>query len=81
MYGRERRKSDVIEQAGLRAALAPAQQAALVTLEQFRWRLEFVRRPLFLDPVPVLRAPDGKRFVVLQADGSIDEAPDFRIRS
>ncbi|WP_417471682.1 hypothetical protein [Luteimonas mephitis] len=80
MYGRERRQSGDLDDETLRAGLSPAQLNALETLEHFGWTLRFVRRPMFRDPVPVLFARDGKRFVVLQADGTLDEAPDLVIR-
>lgn len=81
MSGRERRANHgTPETAVLRAGLTPAQQAALPTLEQFGWSLRFVRRPLFLDPVPVLFDKGGTRWVVLKPDGSINETPGFRLR-
>lgn len=79
MYGRERRTGGQ-EQAALRAGLTPAQLEALATLEHFQWTLRFVRRPMFRDPIPVLFHRDGKRFVVLRPDGTLDEAPDLVIR-
>lgn len=81
MTDRERRQPvDIRRAAKLREGLTPEQLAALPTLEQFRWRLEFVRRPLFRAPVPVLSDRSRNRLVVLEADGSIDEAPDLRLR-
>ena len=56
------------------------QLATLHTMEQFQWELRFVRRPMFLAPVPVLFNRDGTRFAVLEADGSINENPGFKIR-
>jgi hypothetical protein len=58
-----------------------AQQATLGTLEGFGWRLAFVRRPLFRDPVPVAFDRSGGRFVVIEADGGIDETPALRVRA
>ena len=78
---RERRAQQALADAAkLREGLTPAQLATLATMEQFQWELRFVRRPLFLDPVPVLFSRDGKRIAVLGADGSIDENPGFKIR-
>ncbi|MGI8561764.1 MAG: hypothetical protein ACR2J7_10120 [Luteimonas sp.] len=81
MYGRERRKPEPQDIATLRAALTPAQLKALEMLEQFQWTLKFVRRPMFLDPTPVVVDRDGKRHAVLEADGSINESPGFHIRN
>lgn len=78
----DRRKADaeLLSAVGLRAGLNRAQLDALATLEQFGWRLRFVRRPMFLDPIPVVFGEDGERFVVIEADGSLNEQPDFQIR-
>lgn len=81
MSDRERRNSkDEENHAELRAGLTREQLATLHTMEQFQWKLRFVRRPLFQAPVPVLFHRDGARYVVLEADGSINEDPGFKIR-
>lgn len=77
---RERRNRQPPDPAALRAGLAPAQLAALETLEQFQWTLKFVRRPMFQDPVPVVVDRSGTRYAVLLADGTLDESPAFHIR-
>ncbi len=82
MVERERRRQDPKAHAAtLRAGLTLPQLEALRTLEHFEWTLRFVRRPLFLEPVPILFAPDGSRFVVVEADGTINENPGFEVRS
>ncbi len=80
MYGRERRKPGEPDAKALREGLTPAQLKALETLEHFRWTLRFVRRPMFKDPIPVLFHRDGKRFVVLEPDGTLNENPNIVIR-
>ena len=81
MAAPERRKTlTPQDQAALRDGLTPEQLDALVTLEHFSWTLRFVRRPMFHAPVPILFSPDGTRFVVLEADGSVNENPGFKIR-
>jgi len=80
MYGRERRQTAQSAAAALRAGLTPSQLKALDTLEQFRWTLRFVRRPMFQDPVPVVFDREGKRYAVLEADGTLNETPGFKIR-
>jgi hypothetical protein len=78
---RERRVQQALADAAkLREGLTPPQLATLGTMEQFQWELRFVRRPMFLDPVPVLFAREGQRIAVLEADGSINENPGFKIR-
>jgi hypothetical protein len=42
--------------------------------------LRFVRRPMFLAPIPIVFHRDGVRFAVLEEDGSINENPGFKIR-
>lgn len=65
----------------LRAGLTPAQLQTLEALEIFRWRLAFVRRPLFQPPIPVLFDQDGTRHVVIIEDGTLDEHPQLRLRN
>ncbi|MEJ7745381.1 MAG: hypothetical protein WKF61_01220 [Luteimonas sp.] len=82
MFGRERRRvgTDTVEMAELKAGLTPQQLATLATMEQFRWTLKFVRRPMFQPPIPVVFDRGRQRYAVLEADGSINENPDFKIR-
>lgn len=61
--------------------LNPAQQQTVATLEHFGWQLRFVRRPLFRDAVPVLFDRDDARYVVVQADGSLDESQTLTLRA
>ncbi|MDH5821723.1 hypothetical protein QFW77_01770 [Luteimonas sp. RD2P54] len=65
----------------LRAGLTPQQQVTLEAMEIFRWRLAFVRRPLFQAPVPVLFDQDETRHVVIREDGALDEEPTLKLRS
>lgn len=82
MFGRERRRAngDTVEMAELKAGLTPEQLATLATMEQFRWTLKFVRRPMFLPPIPVVFDRGRQRYAVLEPDGSINENPGFKIR-
>lgn len=81
MYGRERRRRvEASEAAARRAGLTPAQLKALETLEHFRWTLEFVRRPMFRDPIPVVFDRSGTRYAVLEPDGTLNENSGLRLR-
>lgn len=80
MYGRERRRDAPMDPEALREGLTAAQAKALETLEQFGWTLRFVRRPMFMDPVPVAFDRDGEKWVVIEPDGRLNEDPGFRIR-
>ncbi|SEM40151.1 hypothetical protein SAMN05428989_3749 [Pseudoxanthomonas sp. GM95] len=77
---RERRISDGPLATALRAGLNEAQLKTLRTMEQFQWKLGFIRRPMFGEPVPVIFDRDGKRFVTLERDGRINERPGFSVR-
>jgi len=77
---KERRKPVAVDAAALREGLTPPQLATLQTMEQFRWYLHFVRRPLFQAPVPVLFNSDASRFVVILEDGTLDEHPTLKLR-
>ena len=65
----------------MRDSLTPAQLVTVEALEIFRWRLAFVRRPLFQAPIPVLFDADGTRHVVIQEDGTLDEHPTLQLRN
>lgn len=82
MFGRERRRTNGVtfEMAQLKAGLTPLQLATLAAMEQFRWTLKFVRRPMFQPPIPVVFDRGRQRHAVLEPDGSINENPGFKIR-
>jgi hypothetical protein len=77
-----RRPASPQPQAGeqLRRGLSSAQLRALQTLETFKWQLKFVRRPMFMEPVPVVVDRDGLKHAVIRPDGSLDEAPLLKLR-
>jgi hypothetical protein len=56
------------------------QVLALRQIEGFGWRLQFIRRPLFQDPVPVVVDSYGKKIGVLEEDGRINMEPDIKVR-
>lgn len=64
----------------LRAQLNEAQLQRLSELERFGWEIQFVRRPLFQDPIPVVVDGDRKSFGVLTPEGELDESPGFSFR-
>jgi hypothetical protein len=77
----ERRKlAPVDDPEQLRAGLTPGQLVTLEAMEIFRWRLAFVRRPLFQAPIPVLFDKDDTRYVVILEDGTLDEYPTLKLR-
>lgn len=60
--------------------LNDAQRRSLIRVEEFGWRLAFIRRPVFQDIVPVVVSDDGKRHGVLEEDGSINTQHELVIR-
>lgn len=76
----DRRRPQMPDDASFRAGLTREQTAAIATLEQLGWTLQFVRRPLFRDPVPVLFQKGGERWIAVEGDGRLDENPAFAIR-
>jgi hypothetical protein len=56
------------------------QASSLRQIENFGWRLHFVRRPLFQDPVVVIINAEGDRFGTLEADGRIEIRNPFDLR-
>lgn len=64
----------------LREFLNEDQRRSLRQVEGFGWELAFVRRPLFQDPVVVIRNSECTAFSVLEDDGTINDAPNIIIR-
>lgn len=82
MHRKERRSNKPVplDPEVLGEGLNPAQRKTLSELQHFHWRLKFVRRPMFRDPVPVLFDRDNKRYLVIEPDGSVSENPDIGLR-
>ena len=80
MVDKERRHALTPQQIALRRELNEAQSLTLASLESFGWELKFVRRPMFQKPVPVVFDGDRKKYAVLEADGTLNENPGFKIR-
>lgn len=80
MQNRERRQAVLASNASLRAQLNDQQRLTLQELEHFGWELKFVRRPPFMEAIPVVLDRSRKRFAVIRADGSLDSNPGFHIR-
>lgn len=76
------RRSDAqaANDAVLRQGLTQRQLATLDTMSHFGWTLKFVRRPMFLPPVPVAFDRNRQRYVVIEPDGSVDEDHGLVIR-
>ena len=64
----------------LKEILNEAQLLSLNKLEGFGWSLEFIRRPLFQEIVPVLFHPDTRTVATLTDDGTLNTRPDIQVR-
>lgn len=69
---KDKRKGDKPIPDDLESLLNAAQLKALRGLKAFGWSLQFVRRPMFQDPVPVVVNADGDTYGVLEKDGKVN---------
>ena len=76
----EKRKGDEPVPQNAIEMLNEMQVLALRQIESFGWRLQFIRRPLFQDPVPVVVDSDGTKIGILEEDGRINMEPDIKVR-
>lgn len=60
--------------------LSRDQQLELRRLENFGWRVAFVRRPLFQEILVVLTSGDGTSIAILEPDGQLNMEMDIKIR-
>lgn len=56
------------------------QRNALRNIENFGWRLAFVRRPMFEAPLLVVASPDQQRYATLESDGEVNMEPQLILR-
>ncbi|MEZ5541739.1 MAG: hypothetical protein R3F42_06825 [Pseudomonadota bacterium] len=77
---KDKRKGEQAIPENLRQVLTPAQAKTLDEIRMLGWQLKFVRRPLFLDPVPVVSNAKNDQIGILDPDGKINIDPDFRLR-
>lgn len=75
----ERRRGSVSNPIQLREQLNESQLRMLRELESFGWELRFVRRPPFVQPIPVIFAGEDA-YITLRFDGSLDEQAAFDVR-
>jgi hypothetical protein len=76
----DKRKGEQAIPENLRQLLTPEQVNALDEIKALGWKLKFVRRPLFQDPVPVVSNAGNDQIGVLDPDGRINIETDFRMR-
>jgi hypothetical protein len=78
---KERRNKQKAVPDNIKDYLNHDQIIALNQIESFGWTLEFVRRPLFQEPTPVVFGPDRKQIGILLKDGTIDKNPGIQVRN
>jgi hypothetical protein len=76
----EKRKGDKPVPDRLEEVLNEMQILALHQIEGFGWQLQFVRKPLFQEPVPVVFSAEGDKIGILEEDGRINMEPDIKLR-
>lgn len=64
----------------LREFINEDQRRTLKQIEGFGWQLAFVRRPLFQEPIVVIKNGDASSFGVVEEDGTINSSPDVIFR-
>jgi hypothetical protein len=60
--------------------LNESQLLALNSLESFGWRLWFVRRPLFMQPIVIVANSESTQHAMLEEDGSVNLKPPLQLR-
>jgi hypothetical protein len=78
---RERRQNKKLTPDDVKKILNHKQLTALHQCQYFGWKLRFIRRPLFQDPVPVLYNAKFDKIGILDPDGHINMEPELKVRS
>ncbi len=65
---------------GAETLLNESQLEALRQIQRFGWELQFIRRPLFQQPVAVVFCADGEKMGVLKEDGTVNMYPNMELR-
>lgn len=78
---RDKRENKKLTPDEVKKILNRKQQAALLECQYFGWRLKFIRRPLFQEPIPVLYNAKFDQIGVLEPDGHINLDMELGVRS
>ena len=76
----EKRKGDQPVPEHVKDYLNTAQLAELHSIESFGWKLKYIRRPLFQEPVVVVVNAQGNSIGVLEDDGRLNLEPGIDTR-
>lgn len=61
--------------------LNDVQRISLQSLENFGWQLAFIRRPLFVPPMIVIKNDAQTKYARLEEDGSLNLSPQLKWRN
>jgi hypothetical protein len=81
MQASERRKGAALPANALERQLNEAQLSTLRELERFGLSLAFVRRPIFQPAIGVVRDAAARSYVVIEADGSVNDKVRLDLRT
>ncbi len=65
---------------GLESYLNASQIDTLQEVSGFGWELKYVRRPLFMEPVPILYNQSMDRYAVMDIDGCMNRSIEVALR-
>lgn len=77
---KERRKGMDSIPRGLEGYLNASQVDTLNEVARFGWELKYVRRPLFMEPVPILYNRNMDRYAVMEIDGCLNRSIEVALR-
>lgn len=77
----DRRKNRKLTEDEVKETLSSKQLAALLECQYFGWKLKYIRRPLFQDPVPVLYNAKNDQIGILDPDGRVNTDIELEVRS
>jgi hypothetical protein len=77
---KEKRKGSIAIPENLKEILNEAQWQALSGIKYSGWELQFLRRPLFQDPVLVVHNSNDGRTGILEKDGRIRMQASIKVR-
>ncbi len=77
---KERRKGMHSIPNSLESYLNPAQIDTLYEVARFGWELHYVRRPLFMEPVPILYNRNMDKYAVMDIDGCLNRTLSVALR-
>jgi hypothetical protein len=78
--GREKRKGNIPIPGNLKEFMNEAQWKALSGIEYTGWRLRFVRRPLFQEPVLFIQNTNNGQIGILDKDGNVKIQRTVKVR-